>query len=242
MSSIVLSPGATGAAAFTIEAPSTATSRVITLPDATDTLVGKATTDTLTNKTVTAPVLSGSVTGTYTLAGTPTITSPTITGATMSTMASSVLTSVAALAATSGTSLDFTNIPSWVKRITINFQGVSTNGTAFLFVRLGTGSTTYVTSGYLGATNSANSITNQTAGFGVIGQPATANIVHGAATLTNISGNNWCFASTAYVSQTAVGGGGAGSLALGAVLTAVRITTDNGSDVFDAGSVNIIYE
>ena len=64
MSSIVLSPGATGAAAFTIEAPSTATSRVITLPDATDTLVGKATTDTLTNKTLTSPVLDTAVTGT----------------------------------------------------------------------------------------------------------------------------------------------------------------------------------
>ena len=61
MSSIVLSPGATGAAAFTIEAPSTATSRVITLPDATDTLVGKATTDTLTNKTLTAPVVTTTI-------------------------------------------------------------------------------------------------------------------------------------------------------------------------------------
>ena len=61
MSSIVLSPGATGAAAFTIEAPSTATSRVITLPDATDTLVGKATTDTLTNKSIVATQLTGTV-------------------------------------------------------------------------------------------------------------------------------------------------------------------------------------
>ena len=61
MSTIVLSPGATGAAAFTIEAPSTATSRVITLPDATDTLVGKATTDTLTNKSIAATQLTGTV-------------------------------------------------------------------------------------------------------------------------------------------------------------------------------------
>ena len=61
MSSIVLSPGATGAAAFTIEAPSTATSRVITLPDATDTLVGKATTDTLTNKSIAATQLTGTI-------------------------------------------------------------------------------------------------------------------------------------------------------------------------------------
>lgn len=40
-------------------------------------------TQTLTNKTLTAPVLGGSVTGTYTLAGTPTITAPTITAPTI---------------------------------------------------------------------------------------------------------------------------------------------------------------
>lgn len=36
------------------------------------TLVGRSTTDTLTNKTLTSPVLGGTVTGTYTLGGTPT--------------------------------------------------------------------------------------------------------------------------------------------------------------------------
>ena len=85
MSSIVLSPGATGAAAFTIEAPSTATSRVITLPDATDTLVGKATTDTLTNKSIAVTQLTGTLpvanggTGATSVSGTYT---PTLTGVT----------------------------------------------------------------------------------------------------------------------------------------------------------------
>ena len=49
--------GATTATATTI-AISQTDARTITLPDATDTLVGKATTDTLTNKTLTAPVMT----------------------------------------------------------------------------------------------------------------------------------------------------------------------------------------
>ena len=46
-----------------LDAVSTA-GRVITLPDATDTLVGKATTDTLTNKTLTSPTMTAPVLGT----------------------------------------------------------------------------------------------------------------------------------------------------------------------------------
>ena len=153
------------------------------------------------------------------------------------------LVSGTSVASTSGTSIDFTGIPSTAKRITVMFQGVSTSGTAFIFIQLGTGATpTYTTSGYLGAVNSGNSITNQTAGFGVIGQPAAANIVHGVSTLNNITGNNWCYAGTAYLSNTGLGGGGAGSVSLAAQLTAVRITTSNGTDTFDAGTINIMWE
>jgi len=142
----------------------------------------------------------------------------------------------------SNASRALTAIPAWVERITVMFQGVSTSGTSFVLVQLGTGSTTYTTSGYLGAVNSANSITNQTTGFGVIGQPTAANVLHGSATITNITGNNWVYAGTIYLSNTAGGGGGAGSVSLGATLTAVRITTVNGTDTFDAGSINIMYE
>jgi len=38
------------------------------------------------------------------------------------------------------------------------------------------------------------------------------------------------------------GGAGGGGITLGAALTAIRITTSNGTDAFDAGSINILYE
>jgi hypothetical protein len=66
---------------FTVTEPTA--DRTWTFGNVSDTVVGLATTDTLTNKTLTAPVFSGSVTGTYTLAGTPTFTSPTITSPTI---------------------------------------------------------------------------------------------------------------------------------------------------------------
>ena len=63
---------------------STLTNKTLTAPVMTAvTITG---TSTIGNgMTITTPVLSGSVTGTYTLAGTPTVTSPTITGATLTT-------------------------------------------------------------------------------------------------------------------------------------------------------------
>lgn len=83
----------------TVQAGATA-SGTLTLPAATDTLVGKATTDTLTNKTLTAPVIStisnsGTITiptGTDTLVGratTDTLTNKTLTAPVISTISNS---------------------------------------------------------------------------------------------------------------------------------------------------------
>lgn len=196
----------------------------LTLPTSTDTLVGKATTDTLTNKTLTSPVIGGTPTGV------------------------GVLTSGTAVASTSGTSIEFTNIPSWCKRITVMFNGVSAASGNNLVLQLGTGSTTYTITGYLSTRSffsSTVSTSNRTSGFDVACNSAGAEAVNGHAVLTNISGNIWILSSiTGNTGDTRTTLGG-GNIALSATLTAVRLivsSTGNPADAFDAGSINILYE
>ena len=62
MSSVVIAGNTSGS--ITISAPDVSGSNTLTLPVATDTLVGKATTDTLTNKTLVAPTITGNLTTT----------------------------------------------------------------------------------------------------------------------------------------------------------------------------------
>jgi len=174
-------------------------------------------------------------------------TSPSISGAVLSSMASSVLTSGTAVASTSGTSIDFTGIPSWVKRITVMFAGVSTSGTSNVLVQIGTGGVP-TTSGYSSAagfvniTSSVAGGVTSTAGFIVFYGSATY-VSGGNFTITNISGNIWTFAGIiANLTTTSYTGQSAGSGSLSGTLNLVRITTVNGTDTFDAGSINILYE
>ncbi len=143
-----------------------------------------------------------------------------------------------AVASTSGTSIDFTSIPSWVKRVTVMFQGVSTNGGSFVQVQLGT--PTFATSGYVGGAFNGGG-TSFSAGFIISQAGAAADNRNGIATISNLNSNTWTCSGTTGVNA----GGGSlfgGAVTLGAALTAVRITTVNGTDTFDAGSINILYE
>lgn len=183
--------------------------------------------DTSGNITVSAPAVAGSNTLTLQAA----------------TATNAVNTLSTAVASTSGTSIDFTGLPSWIKRITVQFQGVSLSSTAHLLVQLGTGSTTFTTSGYLStalaAVGGGNTLTSSTAGF-IEYLASAAGVYSGHMILTNISGNNWVSSHVGKYS-TAVVCSGAGDVSLGAVLTAVRITTTS-TDTFDAGTINILYE
>lgn len=147
-----------------------------------------------------------------------------------------------AKASTSGTSVDFTGIPSWVKRITVMFSGVSTNGTSVVLVQLGDGAVK--TSGYLGSASINTSITISaayTTGFGISQQTNATDVQHGLIILTNLSSNTWV-ASTNMARSDSATSQGAGSVTLSGTLDRVRITTVNGTDTFDAGSINLLLE
>jgi hypothetical protein len=180
-------------------------------------------TQTLTNKTLTSP----------TIGGTPV-------------MNASVITSGTAVASTSGTSIDFTSIPSWVKRVTVMFQGISTNGISTLLLQLGSGSVT--TSGYLGASSAildtVTGAANYTTGFGVGKENAAARVQHGALTLSLLesSTNTWVCSGVVGSSNEARAAHTGGSIALAGAIDRVRITTVGGANTFDAGKVNILYE
>jgi len=154
------------------------------------------------------------------------------------------LVSSTAVTSTSGTSIDFTSIPSWVKRITVMFSGVSTSGTANPLIQIGTGGTP-TTSGYVSSSSQLSSaafVISSTAGY-IIYSNAAGFVFSGALTITNVSGNIWVASGT--LANTAVSAATfttAGTLTLGGTLNMVRITTSNGTDTFDAGSVNILYE
>lgn len=153
---------------------------------------------------------------------------------------SGTLVSGTAVASTSGTSIDFTGIPSWVKRITVMFNGVSTNGTSLIQLQLG--STTFTTSGYISASGSSDSSGTSTSTTGIaIRSGIATNLLTGAFVISNTSSNIWNATLNMYRSDgSAVYG--AGGVTLSGTLDRVRITTVNGTDTFDAGSINIMYE
>jgi hypothetical protein len=160
----------------------------------------------------------------------------------------STLTIATAQASTSGTAIDFTGIPATAKRITIIFNGVSTNGSSRIAVQLGTAAgpkTSGYTSfcGYISSVNTheVNSVTN---GFGWWHANAS-DTQYGHMTITNISANNWISSHSGGFTnnqsqQFSISGGG--SVSLAGVLDRIRVTTVNGTDTFDAGSINIMYE
>jgi hypothetical protein len=148
----------------------------------------------------------------------------------------------------SGTSIDFTGIPSWVKRITVMFDGVSTNGTSLPAIQLGD-SGGIETTGYSAGSSlfapTTIGTSNYTTSF-TIRTDALASVVMSGSivfSLLSSSTNTWAASGVVYApTPSAYMAAVAGSKSLSATLDRIRITTVNGTDTFDAGSINILYE
>lgn len=150
---------------------------------------------------------------------------------------------------TSGTTAAFTSIPSWVKRITVSVTNLTGSGSSPNIIQLGTGAgPTYTTTGYLASATvvtTAAATTAFTTGFPLV-QSQTSSYVKsgvGVLTLVDAATNTWAWSGTFAFSTGSTGTYQAGGyIALSGVLTALQLTTVNGTDTFVSGKVNIQYE
>jgi hypothetical protein len=198
---------------------------------------------TLTASSVTGTIAVGQViSGTNIVAGTTITALGTGTGG-----AGTYTISPASTGTVSGTitvvGLDFLNIPSWVKRITVMFSALSTNGTSAMLVQLGTSGGITATGYSAGSKETSGTGSAYTTGFGIQTANAAA-IIYGQMVFTYSGSNLWTASHALYLSQSGTNYfiGGGGSITLGGTLDRVRITTVGGTDTFDAGSINILYE
>lgn len=158
-----------------------------------------------------------------------------------------LIKSGATVAATSGTSIDFTGIPSWAKRITVMFNGVSVSGTSLMQIQLGD-SGGIENSGYLAFASFCSTVASTasfTAGFGTMTAGLASEAFSGAVVFVLMDSATNLWVAQGNLARTTGGAGVAlisGSKATSGVLDRVRITTVNGTDTFDAGSINILYE
>ena len=151
------------------------------------------------------------------------------------------LTLGTAQASTSGTSIDFTGIPSWVKRVTVMFNGVSTSGSSSPQIQLGS-SSGIETSGYLGSSEANGFSVVHSTGWKFNESHGASNILHGSLVITSMGSSAWVMQGIVSRSDLNIICRTSGSKTLSSTLDRIRITTVNGTDTFDAGSINILME
>ena len=142
----------------------------------------------------------------------------------------------------SGTSVDFTGIPSYAKRITVMFNGVSTNGISIPMIQLGDAGGVEIT-GYAGTAWIANtSNTAMSSGFLITGGSDGSYVYSGTVVITLLGSNSWTAFGSVSLTNVAAVCVMSGAKTLSDTLTQVRITTVGGTNTFDAGTVNIFWE
>jgi hypothetical protein len=149
-----------------------------------------------------------------------------------------ILNSGTAQNTTSGTTFDFTGLPSWVRRVIVMINNV-TLSSGFPIVQLGTSAgfeATLYTAGYSSVFgNDQNATQSNTTGFPV------ASEMYGVVEINKLSASTWIASIQGWYDAGSVIGGGVKTLTTGGgVLTQIRLTRSS-TGTFSAGSVNILY-
>jgi hypothetical protein len=143
------------------------------------------------------------------------------------------------------TVVDFTGIPSWAKRVTVMFNGVSLSGSSSILVQIGANGAAEIASYTSGSSRTAGggatAYTSATSGF-IVSAGSTTETPSGLMSLQTIGSNLWVSAHALNVPSASCTISGAGSKTLSGTLDRIRITTVNGTDAFDSGSINILWE
>ena len=167
------------------------------------------------------------------------------------TVATSNITYSTAQSTASGTSpIQFTDVPTGVKKITIIFDDVGTDTSGDIVnVQLST-SASYVTTGYVSTStrtqNGSTSVSQLLSSGLIIGVlDNSSKALTGHAVLHNVSGNRWILSGVC--SSTAVGDQNrswnfGGFLDLGGTLDKLQILGDDNTYSWDSGQINVMYE
>lgn len=213
---------------FEVDGLTTATTRTVTIPDASGTLV------------YTSTVATETVAGLIELATQAEVNAMTDT-ARVITPSHNKLVSAASQTTTSGTTKDFTGIPSGVRRITVQLDQVSTGGASAYLLRVGAGSV--ATTGYVSSSEYADgtavNVTSSTAGFILYNDSAARSMI-GTLVLTLLTGNTWQCVGLAR-RDTTLTSKCVGTITLAGALDRFQLTTVSG-DTFDAGNLGAFYE
>jgi hypothetical protein len=189
-------------------------------------------------------VLTGDTSGQVTIAA-PAVAGTNTLTLQAATATSSVNTRESAVTCAGQTSIDFSSLPSWIKKITILFNGVSTSGTSNFLIQIGDSGGFEIT-GYVSGSFDNSTSSNSTIGFIASSQQIATATWGGAITISNLSGNVWVSSGTIASGTAGYLASSGGAKTLTDVLDRVRITTVNGIDTFDttpsAGTINILYE
>ncbi len=141
---------------------------------------------------------------------------------------------------TNVTEIEFADIPAGTKKITIAISGISTNSTGDILIQLAD-SGGYELTGYSGSVSTGGGTSEtMSTGFKIVNSNAAASLYSGIVTLVNLDSNLWVESG---VLGIAAGGNrySGGSKLLSDTLTSLRFYID-GTQVFDAGSINILCE